>query len=71
MRNGKYVHVLPPCDMNEVEMNKLDSKVQTIFKMMNKKDPVTKYKVTNNSELFCSFIEMILRPNQNHSVILS
>lgn len=52
-------------------MNKLDSKVQTIFKMMNKKDPVTKYKVTNNSELFCSFIEMILRPNQNHSVILS
>ena len=43
-------------------MNKLDSDVQIIFKKMNEKDPVTKYKVTNNY-LFCSFTEMMLRLN--------
>ncbi|KAK9304219.1 hypothetical protein QLX08_004379 [Tetragonisca angustula] len=44
VRNGKYVLVLSPWDMNEVEVNKLDSNVQIIFKKMNKKDLVTKYK---------------------------
>ncbi|KAK1117408.1 hypothetical protein K0M31_016778 [Melipona bicolor] len=63
VRSGRYVAALPLCDINEVEMNRLDSNVRIILKKMNKKNPITKYKVTN-SYLFCSFIEMILRLNQ-------
>lgn len=62
MRNGRYALVLPHCDINEVEMKKLDSNVQIMLKKMNKKDPITKSKVPKNY-LFCSFIEMILRLN--------
>ncbi|KAF3422391.1 LOW QUALITY PROTEIN: hypothetical protein E2986_12013 [Frieseomelitta varia] len=62
VRNGRYVAVLPLCDMSEVEMNRLDSNVRIILKKMTKKSSITKYKVTTNY-LFCSFIEMILKLN--------
>ena len=60
MRSERYIVALLLCDneVNEVEMNKIDSNVRIILKKMSKKNPITKYKVTNNY-LFCSFIKMI------------
>ena len=60
VRNGRYILVFS--DINDAEMNKLHSNVQIILKKINKKDPITKYKVTNKY-FFCSVIEIKWRLN--------
>ncbi|KAG7213022.1 hypothetical protein KM043_002357 [Ampulex compressa] len=61
VKNGGYIPILPGlsiCDVNEVEMNNIDSNFQIVLKKINKKDATTKYKALLEFATLCKESEL-------------